>query len=106
MGEGSGVAVSCGVGFRLGSDLMLLWLWCRRAATAPVGPLAWEHPHAVGSGPRKGKNTKKKKKEVFKFWFQTDYENLSIPIVILRTTNKIYAKRYNKMHNRMVKMAY
>ena len=42
MGQGSGVAVSCGVGRRHGSDPMLLWLWCKTAATAPIGPLAQE----------------------------------------------------------------
>ena len=30
-------------------DLALLWLWCRTAATAPIGPLAWEPPYAVGA---------------------------------------------------------
>ena len=30
--------MSYGVGHRLGSDLVLLWLWCRLAATAPIGP--------------------------------------------------------------------
>ena len=40
------VAVSCGLGYRWVSDLMLLWLWCRPAAVAPVGPLAWEPPYA------------------------------------------------------------
>ena len=39
-------AVSCGVGHRCGSGLALLWLWCRRAATAPTRPLAWETPYA------------------------------------------------------------
>ena len=29
-------------------DLALLWLWHRPAATAPIRPLAWETPHAVG----------------------------------------------------------
>ena len=28
-------------------DRALLWLWCRLAATAPIGPLAWEFPYAV-----------------------------------------------------------
>ena len=37
---GSHIAVSCGVGRRHGSDLVLLWLWHRPAATAPIGPLA------------------------------------------------------------------
>ena len=36
VGLGSGVAMSCGVGCRRGSDLALLWLWCRLAATTPI----------------------------------------------------------------------
>ena len=47
--EGSGVAVSCGVGLRHGSDLM--WLWHRLAATALIRPLAWELPCAVAVTP-------------------------------------------------------
>ena len=35
---GSGVAMTCGVGGRLGLDLM--WLWHRLAAVALIGPLA------------------------------------------------------------------
>jgi len=35
-----GAAVSCGVGPRRGSDLVLLWLWRRPAAAAPIQPLA------------------------------------------------------------------
>ena len=42
------VVVSCGVGCRCSLDLALLWLWRRPAATAPIGPLAWELPYAVG----------------------------------------------------------
>uniref|UniRef100_A0A5G2RFV5 Receptor-type tyrosine-protein phosphatase H n=2 Tax=Sus scrofa TaxID=9823 RepID=A0A5G2RFV5_PIG len=45
---GSSVAVSCGVGCRCGSDPVLLWLWRRPAAAAPIGPLAWEPPCATG----------------------------------------------------------
>ena len=36
------VVVGCGVGCRHSSDLVLLWLWCRLAATALIRPLAWE----------------------------------------------------------------
>ena len=44
-------------------DLALLWLWCRLAATAPTGPLAWEPPYAVGMAlKRKQKQNKKQKK--------------------------------------------
>ena len=37
-------------------DLVLLWLWCRPAAAAPVGPLAWEFPYAAGVGLKKAIN--------------------------------------------------
>ena len=54
--------MSCAVGHRHGLDLALLWLWCRPAATAPIGPLAWEPPSAVGVALEKAKKTKKKKR--------------------------------------------
>ena len=40
--------MSCGVGCRLSSDLMLLWLWHRLAAVTQIGSLAWEPPYALG----------------------------------------------------------
>ena len=57
--------MSCGVDCRSGSDPPLLWLWRRPAATVPIGPLAWEHPYAVGSALEKAKRQKKKKKKKF-----------------------------------------
>ena len=36
-------------------DLMLLWLWCRPAAVAPIQPLAWEPPYAVGAALKRQK---------------------------------------------------
>ena len=60
MGSGSGVAVSCGVGHRRNSDLMLLWLWCRLVAAVPIGPLAWEPPYAMNVA-LKQKQTNKQK---------------------------------------------
>ena len=50
------VAVSCGAGHRLGLDPVLLWLWCRPAATALIGPLAWEPPYVAGAALKKTKN--------------------------------------------------
>ena len=41
--------MSCGIGSRGGSDPALPWLWCRLAAEAPVGPLDWEPPYAMGA---------------------------------------------------------
>ena len=58
VGEGSGVAVSYGVGRRRSSDPALLWLWRRPAATAPIRPLAWEPPYAVGAALEKAKRQK------------------------------------------------
>ena len=55
--------MSCGVGPRLGSDLELLWLWHRPAAIAPIRPLGWEPPYAVGTALKRQKDQKKKKKE-------------------------------------------
>ena len=40
--------MSCDVGHRRGLDLAFLWLWCRMAATAPIGTLVWEPPYATG----------------------------------------------------------
>ena len=64
VGWGSSIAVSCGVGHRHGSDLALLWVWRRLAATALIGPLAWEPPCAKRVAlKRKDKKKKKKRKE-------------------------------------------
>ena len=59
VGEGSGVSVSCGVGRRRGLDPVLLWLWCRPAAIAPIRPLAWEPPYAMGAAQEMIKRQKK-----------------------------------------------
>ena len=56
--------MSCGVGHRRGSDLALLWLWHRPVAAAPIGPLAWETPYAMGVAQEKAKEKKKKKKRI------------------------------------------
>ena len=40
--------MSCGVGCQHSSDLALLWLWCRPAATVLFQLLAWEPPYAAG----------------------------------------------------------
>ena len=61
MGEGSRVAVSCGVGRRHGLDLALLWLWRRPGATALIQPLAWEPQYATGEVQKSKKNKNKKR---------------------------------------------
>ena len=51
--------MSCGIGHRHGSDLVLLWLWLSPAATVPIRPLAWEPPYAADVA-LKGQRDKKK----------------------------------------------
>ena len=50
--------MSYGIGHRRGLDPALLWLWHRLAATAPIRPLAWEPPYAMGVAQEKAKRQK------------------------------------------------
>ena len=43
-------------------DLVLVRLWCRPAGVAPIQPLAWESPYAMGAALKK----KLKKKRIIK----------------------------------------
>ena len=52
--------MSCGVGHGCSSDPVLLWLWCRPAATALIWPLAWEPPYAAKAAQEMAKTKKKK----------------------------------------------
>ena len=55
--------MSCGIGNRHSSDLVLLCLWCREVATALIKPLAWEPPYAVGSAQERKKERKKEREK-------------------------------------------
>ena len=63
--------MSCGVVCRRGSDLALLclWLWCRPVASAPLGPLAWEPPYAMGVTLKEKKKKKSPTLRVLFFLF-------------------------------------
>ena len=63
-----------GVGRRHGLDPVLLWLWHRLAATAPIYLLAWEPPHASGEALRR----QKKKKNPLKSAEQLSFHYRSI----------------------------
>jgi len=69
VGQGSGVAVSRGVGHRHGSDPALLWLWRRLAAAALIRPLAREPPYAAEVAQEMARRQKKKKKKKGSFIF-------------------------------------
>ena len=65
--------MSCAVGHRRGLDLSLLWLWHRPVATAPIRPLVWEPPYALGVALEK---TKRKKEMIIEnllcptYWYR------------------------------------
>ena len=71
--------MSCGVGHRCGSDLVLVWLrlWRRPAAIVLIRPLAWEPPCAVGAALKtqkaKKKNGKKKNYRTFMIFPQNQF---------------------------------
>ena len=56
----------------------MLWLWYRQAAVAPIGPLAWEPPQAMGVALRSQKKKKKQRsrstskfKQASRAWVQS-----------------------------------
>ena len=61
--------MSCGVGHRWVSDPVLLWLWCRPAAIAPIQPLVWEPPYADGAALKSKKKKNKKQKTKNAGWW-------------------------------------
>ena len=56
--------MSCGVGYRHSSNLALLWLWCRPAATTLIQPLAWKFPYAMSAALKR----QKKRENSLKDW--------------------------------------
>ena len=68
--------MSCGVGRRCGSDVVLLWLWCSPASIVPIRPLAWEPPYGAGAALKRQKQTNKRTHTfiILKFW-RTEIQN-------------------------------
>ena len=58
--------MSYGVGHRRGSDLALMWLWCRPAAIALIQTLAWELLYAAGVALKRQKRKRKKEVTIWK----------------------------------------
>ena len=57
--------MTCGVGLTRGSDVALLWLWCRPVVTALIQPLAWQPPYVMGVALKiQNKQTNKKNKKI------------------------------------------
>ena len=83
------------VGCRLGLDPVLLWLWCRLAAVAPIRPLAWKLPYAMGVALKK-KTTDQKKKKATSNWYillmliKTEWLKLSRQETLLQSHTLLY----------------
>ena len=58
-----------------GSDLVVLWLCLRPAAAAPIQPLAWELPYALGVA------LKNQKKSYFKNMYIQSVGSDPIPMI-------------------------
>ena len=76
--------MSCDVGHRHGSDPMFLWLWCRPAAEAPIGPLAWEPAYAMVAALQRTKDKKKEKKSQKPILYKKRYYESYINMEIIR----------------------
>ena len=64
--------MSCGVGRRHGSDPVLLWLWHRLAATAPIRPLTGEPSYVVGAAQEMAKKDQRKSKKLKQIFTKED----------------------------------
>ena len=53
--------MTCRVGRKCSLDLAWLRLWRRAVATAPIWPLAWESPYAMGVALKRQQQQKKLK---------------------------------------------
>ena len=78
--------VSCGVGCNCGSDMVLRWLWCRKAAAASTQLLVWELHICHGCSP-------KKKENIIEIWIlysqKSNYLLMSeMALFFLRKTDK------------------
>ena len=81
-------------------DLALLWLWCRPAAAAPIGPLAWELPYAMGRAlkrpppPKKigGETPESHKKQNLNLLCMSNYlHNIHIVLGIISHLDVVYS---------------
>ena len=79
--------MSCGVGYRRGSDLALLWLWRRPTAITPIRPLAWELPYALSVALEKTKKKKKKKKKLLFHRVTLEIMHTGVPIMAQQVKN-------------------
>ena len=97
--------MSWGVGHRRSSDPQLLWLWCRPAAVAPIGPLAWEPPYAKGAALKSRKKKKRKKKKERILIPGSPNKGLGLNFQNIQTAHTAYITQYQKTNNTIKKWA-
>ena len=96
---------------RHGSDLALLRLWCRPAATAPIQLLAWEPPYAVGAALKRQKRREKEKPFVnnpftfFNSFIEIPFPYTTDPLKVCRLiVITIFTELYHHHHDQFWKM--
>ena len=84
------------LGHRRGLDPVLLWLWCRPAAVALIGPPGWEPSYDTGVA-LKSKKTNKQKIKAFKIYPVTIMElsSKSISEVSRKIFKSVETKQYS-----------
>ena len=101
--------MSCGVGRRCGSDLLLLLLWNRLAAVAPIRPLAQKPLHAMGAALKRQKDKNKVKaieENIVKTFFDINCSNVflsqSPKVIEIKAKNKYRGLKqaYKLLHSR------
>ena len=64
-------------------DLMLLWLWHRAAAVAPIRPLAWEPSYAAGEALNKQIKENRTEKNILNLFGVIYFKNSNKHISLL-----------------------
>ena len=90
--------VNCGVSRRHGSDPVLLWLWCRPAATAPIRPPSLGTSTCCECSPQKTKKKKQKRSEFINCHQVSNLE--SSPLTPL-SLNLQHSGTFNTLHPQM-----
>ena len=68
---------------------MLLWLWCRPVAIAPIRLLAWEPPYATGAALKDNKAKKEKgRKKMQKPMASITFHNKKLKIIPLKSGSR------------------
>ena len=73
----------------------MLWLWCRPAATAPIRPLGWKPPYAVGVALKKTEDQKKKKIQYLLKSYLPQIKYLGINLT--KEVKDLYAENYKAL---------